>query len=68
MMTNEKLINYLFRNYNNDTSVLSTYKCLNIDKSTLLADLIYDNETDKLQFLKQYLKLFNKNDEKRLVK
>lgn len=65
---NEELINNMFKNYDKNKRVFEKYKNLDIERATLLANLIYDEEQDKLHFLKQYLKLFNKNDEKVLIK
>lgn len=63
-----RLIDNLLYNHNPNKMVIETYKNINIDKAIILANLIYDNEIDKLDFLKQYLKLFNKKDQKVLTK
>jgi hypothetical protein len=39
--------------------VLKSFDVINLDKAIRLADMIFDDERDKLLFLKQYLKLFD---------
>lgn len=53
-------INY--RNKNQDSS-LENYNRINIEQALELADLIFDNNLDKINFLRQYLKNFKTIDE-----
>lgn len=43
--------------------LLDGFNKVKIDKALKLADMIFDSEIDKCYFLKQYLKLFNKDEE-----
>jgi len=47
---------------------LSNYSKINITKAFEFADLIFDNNLDKLNFLRQYFKDFNETKESCLVK
>ena len=68
---NEDIINYeINRNiakYNNyqitDYDLLESYNDIYLEKALLLSDLIFDNNLDKLYFLRQYLKSFDKSKE-----
>lgn len=53
-------INY--RKKNQDSS-LESYNRINIEQALELADLIFDNNLDKINFLRQYLKRFETIDE-----
>ena len=55
-----KLHNEYNKEYNN---LLNTYSIPNIKKATIFADMFFKEDIDKYYFLKQYLKLFNKNEE-----
>lgn len=50
--------------------LLDGFNKIKMEKALKLADMIFDNNLDKLYFLKQYLKLFGKQDEEvvKLVK
>lgn len=50
--------------------LLDGFNKIKMEKALKLADMIFDNNLDKLYFLKQYLKLFDKQDEEviKLVK
>lgn len=50
--------------YNDDT----LYQKINLDKALDLADLIFDNNREKLDFLKQYVKDGEETSSKKLVK
>lgn len=43
--------------------LLASYRMLDLNKALKLADMVFVDDRDKLYFLKQYLKLFNKNEE-----
>jgi len=43
--------------------LLNGFNKVKLEKALKLADMIFDNELDKYYFLKQYLKLYNKDDE-----
>lgn len=54
----------LHNEYNDDyNDLLNSYSIPNIKKATIFADMFFKEEIDKYYFLKQYLKLFNKNEE-----
>ena len=53
----EEYIDYLLKNKNLDNSYVSIETALN------LADMVFENRTDKIMFLKQCLKLFDNNKE-----
>ncbi len=55
---------YLYKDSRKEyNELLNSYSIPNINKAILFADMIYEKEIDKLYFLKQYLKLFNKKEE-----
>lgn len=43
--------------------ILFGFNEINLEKAIKLADMIFYTEIDKMYFLKQYLKLFNRNDD-----
>ena len=51
-----------------DSDIFRDYDHVNLDKALELADLIYDNNSDKLDFLKQYIKNGKSTDSDFLVK
>lgn len=51
-----------------DEELLDEYNQMNLDKALELADLIFDNNRDKLDFLKQYIKDGKNTHAKSLVK
>ena len=55
----EEYIDYLLR-LKNDLDFNSN---VNFDSVIELVDLVFDNRLDKLMFLKQYLKLFSKDEQ-----
>lgn len=59
----ERLINDKFNKLNRP-SILTEYKNINISEVLELCDLLYDNNLDKIYFLKQCLKLYSNNDYK----
>ena len=42
--------------------ILHGFSAINMKKAIKLADMIFDDDKDKLYFMKQYLKLFNENE------
>lgn len=65
------LVNLFFLisgNSYSDNEMLGEYGHVNFDKALELADLIYDNNEDKLDFLKQYIKNGKSTESKSLVK
>lgn len=64
----EKLYYYIMSNSYSDDCILDEYGKIKLDKSLELADLIYDNNYDKLAFLKQYVKNGKSTSSKTLVK
>lgn len=54
-------------NYRDD-EILTKYSKINLDKSLEFADFIFDNNLDKFNFLKQYIKDVKETDDKILVK
>ena len=64
----EKLYYYIMSNSYSDNRILDEYGKIKLDKSLELADLIYDNNYDKLAFLKQYVKNGKSTSSKTLVK
>ena len=63
----EEFINNKFNNINRK-SILIEYDNININDILEICDLIYDNNLDKIYFLKQTLKLYNTDDYKYLNK
>lgn len=59
---NERMINEKLEKYNKTKLVIERYNDIDIEKACELANLIFDNELDKIKFLKQYLKVFKKNN------
>ncbi len=59
---NEKLINEKFSLHDKNKSSIFNCKVINLDKALELSNLIYTTELEKLNFLRQYLKLFNKKE------
>lgn len=51
-----------------DSEILARYSKINLDKALEFADLIFDNNLDKLNFLKQYIKDGKEADGNVLVK
>lgn len=51
-----KLCYYISGNSYGDNCILDEYGKLNLDKALELADLVYDNNCNKIDFLKQYIK------------
>lgn len=60
----EELIDYLLCTKFDYEYRLSNFGLIDIEKAIILCDMIFDNEMDKLLFLKQYLKVFEKDKEK----
>ncbi len=69
---NHELIASKLDSYNPKDSDLSLYSQIYLKEATLLADLIFDNNLDKLYFLKQYLKSFqcpqNKEENMKIIR
>ena len=51
------LIEYRLNNHNYNLYNLSNYESMNIKRALELSDFIYDEEKDKLNFMKQYTKI-----------
>ena len=60
----DEFINNKFDKIKNRKSILIEYNKININEVLELADILYDNNLDKIYFLKQCLKLYNNNDYK----
>lgn len=55
---NDELITSRLRNYHPENNSYASYNQIYLQEAIELADLIFDNNLDKLCFLKQYLKSF----------
>lgn len=62
----EEYIDYLLKQKNPDEYDFISTNIIDVDKAIELSDLIFKDRIDKLMFLKQYLKLFEK--EKQYIK
>ena len=63
----ELILNRLY-NINNNLSKLNTYRNIFINQALEFCDIIFDNNLDKIYFLKQYLKDMKTTTSKTLVK
>lgn len=62
------LINDKIKNKENTLNNLEYYNEINVNEALELADLIFDNNRDKIDFLRQYMKEFTTNNEFRKTK
>lgn len=54
------IINYILKNYDYNLDEIEESSKIYVEKAFLLADLIFTDELDKLYFLKQYFKAYDK--------
>lgn len=60
-----ELIEYLLKKKPRNEYELKNFKKENLDMAFVLCDMIYDNDIDKLIFLKQYLKIFTEEEKEK---